>query len=192
MPFAKLGGIGMAGKSDDRLTSGRFETLSPDEELVAAICDNDPQTAARLLRELDALGRHALDALADMLDGGITKNSDQPRPLPVVLRIASARGPGRPRTGDVRSVISQPGRVRKTRAKSPGRERMIAARVQRFIDSGLTRARAIEEARQYFPFALAGQKKPASPSFSAVEKAYDRYRNELRPESRKPERRVLK
>lgn len=186
------GGIVVAGKSGDRIATGRFDPLLPDEELVAAICYNDPQKAARMLRELDTLGRYALDALADMLDGGTAASSRQLDCLPVALKIIAARGRGRPPKGDVRSVVSRPSRLRKTPAKSPGWEYMIARRVKRFVDEGRTREQAIEEARQSPPFAEDGQKKRVPPSFSAVEKAYDRHRKKLSAENFKPMRRVLK
>jgi len=182
----------VAGKSGDRIATGRFDPLLPDEELVAAICDNDPQKAARMLRELDTLGRYALDALADMLDGGTAASSRQLDCLPVALKIIAARGRGRPPKGDVRSVVSRPSRQRKTSAKSAGWEYMMALRVQRFIDAGSTRTRAIEEARQSAHFAVEGQKKRVPPSASAVEKAYDLYRRKLRTEKSRRMRRVLK
>jgi hypothetical protein len=69
---------------------------------------------------------------------------------------------------------------------------MIALRVQRLRDSGLTREHAIEKARRYFPFAKEGQQKPRPWSFSAVAKAYDRYREQLRSQSPKQTPRVLK
>jgi hypothetical protein len=69
---------------------------------------------------------------------------------------------------------------------------MLALRVRRLIDSGYTRAQAIEEARQSAPFADEAQKKSVPPSFSAVEKAYDRNRKKLRTENFKQKRRVLK
>lgn len=182
----------MAGSSNGGKAAGRFDLPSPDEEIIAAICDNDPQTAARWLREFDTLGRYALDALADMLDGGISGRSSQQHRQPVVLKIAAARGPGRPRKGDVRSVIFRTGRQRKTPAKTPGWQYKIALRVQTLIYQGQTRKEAIEEARRYFPFAAEGQKKRMPHSFSDVEKAYDGYRKKLRSKSFKPERRVLK
>ncbi|RUP07743.1 hypothetical protein [Hyphomicrobium sp.] len=132
---------------------------------------------------MDTLGRYALDALADMLDGGTAATPRQLNRPPVALKIIAARGRGRPPKGDVRSVVSRPSRQRKTSAKSPGWEYMMALRVQRFIDAGYTRTRAIEEARQSAPFADEGQKKRVPPSASAVEKAYDRYRKKLRAEN---------
>lgn len=145
-----------------------------------------------MLRELDSLGRYALDALADMLDGETVASSRQLGRLPVALKIIAARGRGRPPKGDVRSVVSRPSRQRKMAAKSPGWDYMIARRVQRFVDVGWTREQAIEAARQFAPFADEGQKKRVPPSFSAVEKAYDRYRKKLRAENFKRTRRVLK
>lgn len=180
----------MAGKSRDEIAAGRFDPLLPDEEFVAAICDNDPQKVARMLRALDTLGRYALDALADMFDGGTAAR--QRDCWPVALKIIAARGRGRPPKGDVRSVVSRPSRLRKTPVKSPGWERMMALRVRRLIDSGYPRAQAIEEARQSAPFADEAQKKSVPPSFSAVEKAYDRNRKKLRTENFKQKRRVLK
>jgi hypothetical protein len=182
----------VARKSGSEIPAGHFDPLSPDEELVAAICENAPQEAAQKLRELDSLGRYALDALADMLDGGTAASSRQLDRLPVALKIIAARGRGRPSKGVVRSVVSRPSRQRKTLAKSPGWEYMMALRVQRFIDAGYTRTRAIEEARQSAHFAVEGQKKRVPPSASAVEKAYDRYRRKLRTEKSRRMRRVLK
>ena len=98
----------MAGKSGGGIPAGRFDPLSPDEEFVAAIWDDDPQKAARMLRELDALGRYAMDALADMLDGGSAASSRPQDRLSVALKIIAARGRGRPPKGDVRSVVSRP------------------------------------------------------------------------------------
>ena len=182
----------MARKSGSEIPAGRFDPLSPDEELVAAICDNIPQKAAQMLRELDSLGRYALDALADMLDRGSAANSPQLGRSPVALKIIAARGRGRPAKGDVRSVVSRPSRQRKMPGKSLGWEYMIARRVQRSVDEGRTRRQAIEEARQSAPFADEGQKKRVPPSFSAVEKAYDRNRKKLRADNFKRTRRVLK
>lgn len=170
----------MASKSRGRIGEGLFEPLPPDHEFVEAICDNDPKRAARLLRELDTLGRHALDALADMLERGAQDGSRQGYQHPVVLKIAPAQSPGRPRRGEVRKAGFRADRQRKTPLKSPGWERMIARRVQELIERGLTRVQAIEEARRYFPFAKEDEKKPTPYSFSAVEKAYDRFRNKLR------------
>jgi hypothetical protein len=127
-----------------------------------------------------------------MLDGGTAASSRQLDRLPVALKIIAARGRGRPPKGDVRSVVSRPSRQRKMPGKSPGWEYMIAQRVERFVDEGRTRAQAIEEARHSAPFADEGQQKRVPPSFSAVEKAYDRYRKQLRSTNFKPARRVLK
>lgn len=192
MSHSQSRGIDVVSKLKDRIAKGRFEPLSSDEEFVAAIWDNNPDRASRLLRELDTLGRYALDALADMIDGGNSNQSSQKPHHPVVLKISSASGPGRPRKRDARSVVSPQHNERKMPVKSRSWEPMMALRVQRLTNEGRTRTQAIEEARHFDPFAKESKKKTVPPSFSAVEKAYDCYQKKGRSKRAKPVRRVLK
>ena len=60
-------------QNDEHLPDDDEFALTPDEELVDALCRGKTSEAACILRRIDGLGKVALDALADMLDGDPNK-----------------------------------------------------------------------------------------------------------------------
>ena len=139
---------------------GKFEPLSPEEEIISALCNDDQAGAARILREIENIGRVFLDALADMLDGDPKANPELLRLYPYRLELASWGNAGRKPKASRAKAKSNPNYKHKLPPRPT--DAMLASKVRRSIEAGSNRAQAISAVAQSCKL-----------SKSTVEKAYD-------------------
>jgi hypothetical protein len=152
---------------DEEPQHGLFEPLTPGEELIEAIAHDDVARAAQLLRRADNVGQPGLSMLADLLDGDPKANPELPQLYPYRLKIASWGNAGRKPKGSRAKAKSNSGYRRKLSPRPSNQ--MLALKVRRLVDTGATRADAIE--------AVATASKLSK---SLVEKAYDTLRRRIR------------
>src|SRR5262245_1706858 len=76
-------------EQEDEPARGLFEPLTPGEEIIEAIGNDDANRAAQLLRQADCIGQPALGMIADLLDGSPKKDPHLSRLYPYRLVVAS-------------------------------------------------------------------------------------------------------
>lgn len=164
---------------DDLQDLPNFEPLTPEEEVIEALADNNPGRAAELLRTMDVAGPVLLDALADMLDGDAKLDPGLAETYPYCLKLASWGIRGRKPKGSRAKGKSDPDYDPKRKPRHS--DEFLARRVQRQIDNGMSREEAIRHvAERPDDIERDDTDKLQSLSFSTVEKAYDKYRKRRR------------
>ena len=122
-------------------TEGLFEPLTEEEEIISALCNDDPALAAKLLRQIDGAGKYLLNSLADLLDGDARANPQLRQLYARRLKSVSWGIAGRPRLGANSRPKSKPNR--KSTLISSAWQLMIARKVRRLLTSGHTLADAM-------------------------------------------------
>ena len=150
---------------------GRFDPLTEEEEIIALLNQDQPARAAHLIRKLQSNTSALLNAIADMLDGDAKECPELKRHYSYRLALASWGVPcAKPKRSTVKAK-NNAGYKRKR--PSPGAsDPMIASKIRRLIQQGLSRKDALIEAATHF-----------SSSVSKVEKAYDQNKKRLKPVS---------